>query len=355
MGNWGNWCCAGGCWTWEDLFNRVSIGSDWNDVSGIWSIVANELNESGTAGAVLLMASPAVPTPMRHLVRIYVDEPNLAVGAKPRVIVNSNATGTTYHYAEWEKTGSNVGTLRLFAPGGALLAEATGRAFGSFKHFTVCFDNEIFSASLSDAPSPDAGGWLYVCSESATEDYAGIGNGAAYAITVDNFDIEEKREKPWPALPCLACICTCKGTCLPHTLLATITLSNPSGGCNYAGLHGQTFNLVQAQMAEYWSASPTICGLAFSYDFGCTERIANVHGYPAGGTPGDFILWTASRGSEDCPGLGQPLYEYSKVCDPPSIVFGPYTIEEEHPGDLCACCEGQVESNLLWITVTLPP
>jgi len=345
MGNWGNWCCHGECWQWSDDFNRAAIGADWTVVSGTWSIDTNVLEEVGTAGAVIVTTANVSPTPFHHRVTILVDL-TMAVGAKPRIIVNY-VDASTYFYAEWEKTSAgNDGTLRLCSTTGGVLASLNttmAEISPGWGRMSVCFNDELFAAEVVGLWGTQTDQVVYICDPGRYDNgnKAGIGNGAAIEIRVDLFDIIEI----WPPKTnCPECVCTCEGECIPHSLTGTITLDNPSGGCQYPGLHGQTFPLTMVQGEGTWFTNGlTICGAPVTLEFGCTGDF-DVHP----GTDTEFSL----VGGVICFGTAGSG-NVSAVCDPLSIVFGPFDIGYEPPPPLqeCACCS-EGEENKLWITIT---
>ncbi len=344
-------CCdQGPCFTLLDLFTRADVGPTWSIKSGTWSIIANELNESGTSGAVLLMEPAPTPHPTHHSVGVVVDEPALSVGAKPRIIVNSNAAGTSYHYVEWEKTGSTTGTLRLGSTGGGILLEKTGLVMGDFNTLSACFKDGLFAGSVANDPGPSSGWWIYLCAATATEDYVGLGNGAASSVTFDEFFIREL----FPYNPlCTVCLCSCDGVCLPHTLTVTLTLTYPSGDC--ASIHGKEFSIVLPQGGVLWTISPTvltICGHSVGFDFGCMDLMLAEH-LPAPPGSGDFILAPLLSDPFLCEGLTHNHYEAYYTCNPVEIVFGPYGINHL-PGVGCDCCVQEGSSNEVWFTITIP-
>jgi len=113
-------CCYPRCRLSTDNFNRASVGSGWDDISGTWSISSNALT-TGDSNAIILWDADHPAGVAAHIAEVWAS--TTTAGEKARVLVASNSTGTTYLGVEVEfgaSTGDQCGTIRLFSEAGTL-------------------------------------------------------------------------------------------------------------------------------------------------------------------------------------------------------------------------------------------
>ncbi len=353
-------CCPRECFLWPDAFARASIGSDWDQVLGSWSIDGSfRLTESGTSGATIATTNPVFPRPFHHLVKTTLLA-DLPVGAKPRVIANY-LDADNYFFAEFEKlsTAPTQGTLRIFrragGSDGSALATLTDAvqdvpSGGEGPQLEVCFTSETFAAHVSHVLDTVTTGFVFVCDPEifTNGNFAGLGNGHTTVVKFVDFVIQELEPSPGS---CPTCTCTCEGKCIEPSLLGTIT---SDGGCSHADVNGGTFPLTKVQGGDVWDSGEfSLCGLTHRFFFGCE----NSDSLPSG-TPDIFGLWPHTFDIDNCNALNEqpslPLFSVS--CDPLIIVFGPLGLAFGGTPNECPCCDQETEeTGTAFITITEAP
>ena len=177
-------CCNEGCLIYFDDFNRADntdLGSGWDEISGDWSILDNELVVPGTANAKVLCTTPN-PLAGNGVVMVDIEPTN---GAKYRIILNSNAAGTSYKYVEAEcLTGSLILTAgsetRTYTTADGW--DITARPMG----MTACVAEGLLSVSVGTMGFA-AVVWDNTVTVDQSDRYAGLMNGGTVSLTWDNF------------------------------------------------------------------------------------------------------------------------------------------------------------------------
>ena len=220
-------CCCGDCVIFVDDFNRAdSTAVDgWTEVSGDWSILSNQLHETGTVGATII-ANAASPDVSFY---VAVDVPSVAENAIYRVIVNY-VDASNYHFAEFEFLIDTL-KIRLYKRSGGTNTQLVSKEWGDVEvvgieeSFLVCFSSKIFYASQKYAPYC---AWIVDPIAHATGKQAGLGNGSSVTIDYDNFSFERSGDT---VVGCLVCGCRCNGDPLPMTVHAQCTFGGNFSPC----------------------------------------------------------------------------------------------------------------------------
>lgn len=216
--------CCPGCLALADDFQRATLGCQWSQRSGSWSISSDRLVESGNDDAVIIAQRAVSDMSFRVVASI----PNVPSGAIYRAIVNY-VDDDNYHFAEIDFTSGAL-TIRLCKRSGgsnSTLKERSwdGSMVGSPQSVGVCFTEKIFSAGqeyepymlwITD-PTPHDGGYR-----------AGLGNGANVEIEFDDFWLSEHLDTN---ADCAYCVCRCDNVPLPMTLTAHVTFKNSLEDC----------------------------------------------------------------------------------------------------------------------------
>lgn len=211
-------CCDLGCDIASDDFNRAdstSVGSDWVEISGDWAIASNKLTVP-TAGIIRNIAvNPYGSNSM--LIAVILED--FQDDTKYRILLQMNASGTEYYFAEfhyvdateaWYYIGDESGVFETSGPEAlgagphsptTMTASMTVKnqlcmTFGGASRLTACVQ-----------PKP-ASTHKYGGLEAGTSNGAVFDDYAAYATTAESVD-------------CQSCDCTCQGWCIPDALIAT--------------------------------------------------------------------------------------------------------------------------------------
>jgi len=217
--------CCPDCLALADDFQRATLGCQWNQRSGSWSISSDRLREAGNEDALIILQRAV--SDLSFLA--WASTPNVPTGSIYRVIVNY-VDDDNYHFAEFEFTSSQL-TIRLCKRAGGSNSTLKERSWdvnmvGSPQSFGVCFTEKIFSAGqayepymlwITD-PTPHDGGYR-----------AGLGNGANVQIEFDEFWLSEHLDTN---VDCTYCVCRCDAVPLPMTLTAHVTFKNSLAACD---------------------------------------------------------------------------------------------------------------------------
>jgi hypothetical protein len=211
--------CCEQCLVFEDYFDRANstVVAGWDERSGDWSILTNQLHEAGTTGA-LIVTNADVP---RLSFWVAVEIPALIEDAIYKLVANylddSNYFSATFQLVT--VTGlSQTFTIKLYKSGNLLREEtwAFNDVIGEEASLYICLTDETFTACASIGgiatyfcrcifdPVLIAGGFK-----------AGLGNGSDIAIDYDNFLFyETQHTNPLNTCPdCLnSCGCSCSGS-----------------------------------------------------------------------------------------------------------------------------------------------
>lgn len=210
--------CNTPCLVESDNFNRgdtTSLGCKWNEVSGVWQIVSNELKMiSGGPGAALCRVfHPQAKTHHHVTADLYVD-----TGLKPRVIVNSKGDASSYHWAELEWTdATDTLTIRIGKDGTTLATETSTLGAAGLVGIAVCYDGSVLTAT--------ANGETVFDTSTAVADgiYVGLSGNSTGGERFDNFIFQKHRSFTDPKDPnCPFCeeLFTCHAVCIDDLMNA---------------------------------------------------------------------------------------------------------------------------------------
>lgn len=142
-------CCCGSCVLFEDRFERVSLGDDWDVITGSPAIAAGTL-ELSNGDLVLVTSTYDQDTPL--VVSCWVSN-LVTTGDKFRVIV-AYTSSTNYLYAQLEKvSGFAAAELKLFQRtlfGGHTQIGTTRTVSGwdGQGEFSVCWQDGVLAAEI---------------------------------------------------------------------------------------------------------------------------------------------------------------------------------------------------------------
>lgn len=212
-------CCPKGCAIGEDAFNRTDstdLGSDWDEVSGSWEIADNELH--CTSDGIALWVDKNLSTKQWPSFVVSIDLPNVIVGCVYGVIINSDLTGTNYHWAKYTPStpgpGELGGTLAI-GKGAVTIASINlipiATSSPNVDRLVVCIGessgsgNGVLSAGLD---SFDQAVWTNDVDVIEYYGYCGLygENDGATAAEFDNFWASEAW---WSNTECPKCRCRC--------------------------------------------------------------------------------------------------------------------------------------------------
>lgn len=166
----------------------TDLGPDWDITpGGSWQRISDEAKQTAAGPGVMLCKTfhPQIKTHHHVTADLYV-----ASGLKPRIIVNSNAAGTSYHWAQLELTGAsaNVLTLSVGKNGATLATKTSSIVGGAFVSLTVCYDGSVLTANANGAIAFSASAAV------AGGIYVGLaGNSSGGGERFDNFVFQKHR------------------------------------------------------------------------------------------------------------------------------------------------------------------
>lgn len=335
-------CCVTGCDIASDDFNRAdstSLGADWVEISGDWAIASNKLTVP-TAGVIRNIAvNPYGSNSM--LIAVILED--FQDNTKYRILLQMNAAGTEYYFAEfhfvdateaWYSIGDETGVFETSGPEalGAgphaptdMAASMTAKnqlcmTFGGASRLTACVE-----------PKPSST-HKYGGLEAGTSNGAIFDDYAAFATTAENVE-------------CLGCDCTCDGWCLPDALVATFQEVNECPDLD--GLSIDLDNVSPIKFGAGWSQLATFnCPDSlgqFTLEFNCSDEFLgqlNVTDSPLGG-------------------LGSLNADPDvSTCHPLSMRFGPYSLGSVSGCSRTDCCGGYpcgtsgTDQSLFYIWIT---
>lgn len=337
-------CCAQGCAVAADDFNRsdsTTIGALWTEHVGDWEIVSNEL----TVGEVGLIRNHSLSPYATGNQYVSVDLHGMSAGTKHRIILQCNATGTDYYYAEWEYVDAATMNFTLGSSSAGVLKTITDAPIleGTTAHASMTDGNIL---CMSDDASR-----VTVCTASKTGRYTGLAAGSSYGATFDNFVFEAHyMDNPL----CKSCDCGCDGYCLEDDLVATFEDLNEC-----PNLDGLTINLTNTGPIKYGSdwyqGSAILCpgGVGGSENIdlklACTGTNSGMDDLKLSVETGSFVT-VAGALNYDFP---DPSVS---TCSPLSLRYGPFTYGNVSGCYNTTCCNGNpcvpAESTFyIWITV----
>lgn len=377
-------CCHKDCIVFEDAFERESLGTNWNVISGGWTIDGNNLREAGDPSAIVLAATP---TTNGGQMGVWALLKNFKTNPGHRIIANANEDGTQCYYADFEYMGGKQVRITLGGSLGVIrqmefthssdLSDQAGAG--------ICIDHSSVSALLQWAGES----FVYDCNPTLVTGgyYGGLGNFSGNVIHFDDFELTNFRGnlpvavEPDPCVPdrccrqqCMCCAKEYVQICLPMELTLTLT---GWGGC--AGVDGITFPLYYGHHDGHpgWLSTPDAdrppCLTNARWFLRCSAKGSSC--YPLTGDPG-FTLEVRCRAEGDCyndacvdedPNCPFMAFTSSRlqeniVCNPFEVQFDTYAyshwidtdgdgIEEYFGPESCPCCEPH-ENGGWYATVT---
>jgi hypothetical protein len=331
-------CCNVGCDIASDDFNRAdstSVGSDWDEESGDWAIASNKLTVP-TAGVIRNVAvNPYGSNSMYISAKIE----NLADDTKYRILLQMNATGTEYYFAEWHyvdasnmyfSLGDESGVFETLGPDSPLIE-------GSQINASMTAKNQLCMSDLSSR--------ITVCVEpkpASTHKYGGLAAGNSNGAAFDDYAAFATTAE---SVDCQSCDCTCDGWCVPDALVATFQEVNECPDLD--GLTIDLDNVSPIKFGAGWSQLATFnCPDAsgqFTLEFTCSDELKgslNVTDSPLGPLG-------ALNADADV-----------STCRPLSLRFGPYSLGSVSGCGTTVCCGGNpcgtsgADQSLFYIWIT---
>lgn len=213
-------CCDAACAVLTDDFHRAdstSLGADWSEVAGDWSVASNRLTVSG--GSRWLRTTAAAGTDTHGYGTVQAVCRSSAAGDQLRVGFGDSGASTPAVYAELTVGGAGTAKLRIKDSGGTTLGECDVTAAINVDHTVkLC-------VQFSDVPAPDedyfAAAWLngvrllaaYVSINFVASSYGWLGTGTITGTPVfDDFEFNTLAGRVYNT-DCP----TCLHCCWPHT------------------------------------------------------------------------------------------------------------------------------------------
>ncbi len=335
-------CCEHGCPVTSDDFDRAdstSIGSAWTEHVGDWSIASNKL----TVGEVGLVRNSALsPFPGNNQVvsaKLY----DMAAGTKHRIIVQCNAAGTDYYYAEWEYVSSISMNFTLGSSSAGVLKTLNGAPIN---------EGDTAIASITDGGifcMSDTASRVTVCVTSKTGEYTGLAAGSSDGATFDDFLFSAHYvDKD----TCPSCDCGCDGYCIIDDLVATFEELNECP--NLDAMTMALTNTGPIKFGSDWYGTIALCpgGIGGSENqqlhLACTGTNSDMSQLKLIVETGSFVT-VAGGLSYDFP---DPAVS---TCSPLSLRYGPFTYGSVSGCYNTTCCNGTpcapAESTFyIWVT-----
>lgn len=332
-------CCPGDCLITSDDFDRANstdIGSDWEEMSGDWDIFSNKLRCFDPAGVVRNKAQNPYSDNQVVRARImdYVD------GAKYRLLVHLDDTGTEYYYGEWHYVDSSAMYVRVGSSVDGSLCEIG--PILPIPEGTTC---EVSITEGGQLCVQDLASRCTVCvSPKAYEVYTGLAAGSAVVATFDDYefyahkaDIDE----------CPSCDCSCDGKCIPDDLTATYENLNQC-----PDLDDYSVSLKNSGPTKFgadWYQDP-----AADCPGSIPETLELVMKCTGGGTSiGNLQLEFLQGSATPSSALADPSVS---TCDPISLRFGPFSYGNisggGFPTTCCGGAPGADEESTFYVWVT---
>lgn len=178
------WIPCDGCssCTWlEDNFDRASVGSDWTQVTGSWSVSSNQL--SGPAsGLIVCIANPSGSTDMS----IIVDYELAGATDEARVIINY-ADSSNYNYLKIVGgTPGSISIHKVVAGTHTQITIISTETIPTSDTVRICQDDINTTASI-DSIGDYTKSLVGVVPVHASGDQAGMGCGSGAGVKFDNF------------------------------------------------------------------------------------------------------------------------------------------------------------------------
>jgi hypothetical protein len=218
-------CCT--CEITTDDFDRSdssTIGSQWTEHAGDWEIDSNKLTAT-TSPAMIRNhyenpflkddGSQSNNQVVSAKIMNYVD------GTKYRIVAQSDDTGSSYYFAEWEYVNSSNMYFRLGLHSGGV--DTILGTIGPEVPIPVETRCTLSVTDKGQLCQSDSSSRQTICAASLTGRFSGLASGSSVGATFDDFlfsaHLEDKDS-------CPACDCSCDGYCVPNTIAATYEAIN---------------------------------------------------------------------------------------------------------------------------------
>lgn len=341
--------CCRPCAVFSDDFDgddSDDLTPDWDERSGDWERLNNELVENGNAGA-LIICQTETATEEQSVHVTGTRNAGDIVGAVCNYLDDSR-----YFYAEIEDIGPDT-EVRLYRVPGGLLHSATVLQVPSPGGLTICFSESSFSVLAGEAIVYDCNPSIHVGGKKA-----GIRNGSGNVTTFETFVLEHfiGKDGNFPGNKCCLqqCLCYYNGlpTCIPRTLTLTF---NAWGGC--LPLDGIEVELTYQPVTGDWRGAGPIGAIGnVEWALQCNEGLCP----PLSADPHSFKLQSfdgtlceaVTLPNDDCFAIDQGQTSYT--CSPLVIEFPGENfvgLDPPDPGE-CFFCD-QLKPGGYTITVTV--
>ena len=350
-------CCPGECFVFADTFaegNTTDLGSDWNEVSGDWGILSQELVEDYSdgadcnSGATLICTQPVpIYSAGEMYVQIEVQVADLTVGdvykLYPCCTSTSDTGGVTATYTylgDYLEDGLKYWQIDL--AGGVYSGTVISQVIGTPTQITlyVCADGEVNMVRGGIDPSESkVAAWIEY--DPGSGRYAGLGHAISGKLVIlDNFEMGELRI---PTEVCAGCFCMCDLKPMPIHLTGTFLHTWLTDATRMDCLEGITFDLdyEPGLSGPIWTGfvdidtveSPPVT-LRVSFTLACTAGWTFDIAVTDGGVPVVNNCFTGN-GSLGVSVQAKTTGLYQSTCDPLSLVYGPWLVASN---DACNWC-----------------
>lgn len=348
-------CCALTCWSFEDDFNRTnstSLGTDWNEASGDWGILNNELVEEYAdplvTGNVDAKCIGTNPVPLRSAGEMFVRVSIIDPVVDNEYYIHLSCTSTSGTGGQWVRfTYTAVNTFLVELSTGESKTQSWAPTTAGVFPVIGCIDSDGFLMG-SVASSGDEYPWNDGDATS-TGRYYGVGHGVSDAgVMFDDFFVEELRAG---LVTCNGCFCRCAENNVQKTLYATLTGTDRADCMD--GLCVE-FNWEWNSGNPRWVSDVLVVGSnSFKWVLECAsyDPADPFAGFDLTWYPDALYKTCCSANSLGCDGVYEPDDALSD-CDPLELVYGPFTFST---GELsCAACYSPGSGPLTgewWMTI----
>ncbi len=343
-------CCIHDCGVFDDNFDREDLGDNWSvrtiPVTGVWVITAGELTEAGNDGAIVICQVETATEEQSVSVELV----DITNGLEPGIVCNY-LNDDNYFFVELEHSGiepSRSLEVRFYRRSGGVdtllhshLVPPLDADPVENRNVNVCFSRTSFSVSSSTWiafwPDPD----IYPGGRKA-----GLRNGSAAAITLDEFTLQNFTGEDSVADFDLCCVqqCHCiedgKRFSISHNLILTLSFSGCLG--NGSADIPLTWNPVQLHWESEVGLPAGIFDLDNRWVLKCDSSVCD------GGPGGTFILTSDYDNNPNCDELLDICFSVDTpqtgfTCKPLIIEFdGTVWPDDKDNHDPCGLC-GEVQ------------
>ncbi len=312
-------CCCRVCEIVSDDFNRAdstNLGGNWNEVTGDSEIVGNEL-VIPAGGIVITTATHPVSS---YTGAAFITMPDQTLGQKRRVLIQVNATGTAYMFAEYEH--GSPGALRVGDQSGIfhelpVTADPGNRLSVCRGKSGIWGDVEVSGVIAWDCqPSAGSGPWR-----------SGVMNAGAGDA---RFDDSLWQEHVYTLNGCTECACICDDECVGKALTLVI---GASGICSCLDGTTVTLNWKQGSLPEWeWEGTVNL------QNWNCEGGFGDVTFTLRCGEGGGWALTVVGDIGTCFAGAPVTLFPVTVgySCNPLILEFGPWGCDQsEDPEDHC--------------------